>query len=303
VGRRRFVECAGSRYICAGTAASLSPKGNRALAEEEQAYKQTSSQRRNPNMARILDGKVALITGAGSGIGRATAKIFAREGAKLLLADVVEERGQETLRMLKEAGADAIFVKADVSSWAEVEAMVAKAAEKYGRLDCAFNNAGIEGEGGQTHECTEANWNRVIAINLTGVWFCMKAEIAQMLKQGGGGAIVNTSSGAGLAGIRGMPAYVAAKHGVAGLTRAAALEYGRHNLRVNAVCPGPIRTPMMARGLHLRPELEERYVRAEPLKRLGEPEEIGEAVARLCSERASYVTGLPMPVDGGFMAQ
>ena len=150
-------------------------------------------------MAGILDGRVALITGAGSGIGRATSKIFAREGAKLVLADVVEDGGQETLRMLKEAGADAMFVKTDVSRWADVEAMVAKAAEKYGRLDCAFNNAGIEGEGGQTHECTEANWNRVIAINLTGVWLCMKAEIAQMLNQGGGGAIVNTSSGAGLA--------------------------------------------------------------------------------------------------------
>jgi NAD(P)-dependent dehydrogenase (short-subunit alcohol dehydrogenase family) len=176
-------------------------------------------------MAGILNGKIALITGAGSGIGRATSKIFVREGAKLILADVVEEGGQETLGMLKQDGADAIFVKTDVSSWADVEAMVAKGVEEYGRLDCAFNNAGIEGEGGQTHECSKENWNRVMAINLTGVWLCMKAEIAQMLKQGGGGAIVNTSSGAGLAGIRGMPAYVAAKHGVAGLTRAAALEY------------------------------------------------------------------------------
>ena len=254
-------------------------------------------------MAGILDGKVALITGAGSGIGQATSRIFAREGAKLVLADVVEEGGNQTLKMVQDLGASAIFVKCDVSKSSDVDAAVAKAVTTYGRLDCAFNNAGIEGEGGNTHECTEANWARVLSINLTGVWLCMKAEIAQMLKQGGGGAVVNTSSGAGLAGIRGMPAYVAAKHGVAGLTRAAALEYGRQGIRINAVCPGPIRTPMMARGLKLRPDLEERYARSEPLKRLGEPEEIGEAVAWLCSDRASYVTGLPMPVDGGFMAQ
>jgi len=254
-------------------------------------------------MAGILDGKVSLITGAGSGIGQATSRIFAREGARLVLADVVEEGGNQTLKMVQDLGANAIFVKCDVSKGSDVDAVVAKAVATYGRLDCAFNNAGIEGEGGNTHECTEENWARVISINLTGVWLCMKAEIAQMLRQGGGGAVVNTSSGAGLAGIRGMPAYVAAKHGVAGLTRAAALEYGRQGIRVNAVCPGPIRTPMMARGLKRRPDLEERYARSEPLKRLGEPEEIGEAVAWLCSDRASYVTGLPMPVDGGFMAQ
>ncbi len=253
-------------------------------------------------MAGILDGKVAFITGAGSGIGQATSRIFAREGAKLVLADVVEEGGNKTLKMVQDLGAQAIFVKCDVAKWADVEAAIAKTVETYGRLDCAFNNAGIEGQGGETHECSEENWARVIAIDLTGVFFCMKAEINQLLKQGGGGAIVNTSSGAGLAGVRGMPAYVAAKHGVAGLTRAAALEYGRHNIRINAVCPGPIRTPMMGRIAQVRPDVEQRFARAEPLKRLGEPEEIGEAVAWLCSDRASYVTGLPMPVDGGFMA-
>jgi NAD(P)-dependent dehydrogenase (short-subunit alcohol dehydrogenase family) len=253
-------------------------------------------------MAGILDGKVVLITGAGSGIGQATSRIFAREGAKLVLADVVEEGGNRTLKLVQDLGAQAIFVKCDVAQWSDVEAAVAKAVQTYGRLDCAYNNAGIEGKGGNTHECTEENWNRVIAINLTGVWLCMKAEIAQMLKQGGGGAVVNTSSGAGLAGVRGMPAYVASKHGVAGLTRAAAIEYGRNGIRINAVCPGPIRTPMMGRLLHGRPDAEERFARSEPLKRLGEPEEIGEAVAWLCSDRASYVTGLPMPVDGGFMA-
>ena len=221
-----------------------------------------------------------------------------------MLADVVEEGGNQTLAMLNDTGhRDAVFIKADVSKTEDVEAAIAKAVATYGRIDCAFNNAGIEGKNGLTHECERDNWDRVIAINLTGVWLCMKAELAQMLKQGKGGAIVNTSSGAGLAGVRGMPAYVAAKHGVAGLTRAAAIEYGKHGIRVNAVCPGPIRTPMMDRLLGKRPEAEERFARGGPLRRLGEPSEIGETVAWLCSDHASYVTGLPMPVDGGFMAQ
>jgi NAD(P)-dependent dehydrogenase (short-subunit alcohol dehydrogenase family) len=251
----------------------------------------------------ILDGKVAVITGAASGIGRATALIFAREGAKLLLADVQEEAGAETVGKVVDLGAQAQFMRVDVAKFTDVQAMVAKAVEAYGRLDCAFNNAGIDGRGGLIHECTEENWNRVIAINLTGVWLCMKAEVTQILAQGGGGAIVNTSSVAGLAGGAGLPAYIASKHGVAGLTRAAALEYGRHNIRVNAVCPGPIRTPMLEKLLRRRDDAEAKMARAEPLKRLGEPSEIGETVAWLCSDRASFVHGLPMPVDGGFMAQ
>ena len=254
-------------------------------------------------MAGILDSKVAIITGAGSGIGRATSKIFAREGARLLIADIVADAGMETLKALKDGGATAAFMPVDVSKSQDVEAMVAKAVETYGRIDCAFNNAGIEGEGALTHKCSEENWHRVLAINLTGVWLCMKAEIAQMLKQGDGGAIVNTSSMAGLVGSAGGPAYVAAKHGVAGLTKTAALEYGRHRIRVNAVCPGPIRTPMMQRIMRGSAEAEQRFTRSEPLKRFGEPEEIGETVAWLCSDRSSYVTGLPMPVDGGLMAQ
>jgi NAD(P)-dependent dehydrogenase (short-subunit alcohol dehydrogenase family) len=253
-------------------------------------------------MAGILEGKVALITGAGSGIGQATSRVFAREGAKIVLADVIEEGGQRTLKMVQDLGAEAAFIRCDVAKWADVEGVVAIAVRTYGRLDCAFNNAGIEGDRGDTHECTEQNWQRVMAINLTGVWLCMKAEIAQLLKQGGGGAIVNTSSGAGLAGVPHMPAYVAAKHGVAGLTRAASLEYGKHKIRINAVCPGPIRTPMLGRLTHERPDVEARFARSEPLRRLGEPGEIAEAVAWLCSDRASYVTGRPMPVDGGFMA-
>ncbi|HXR23957.1 MAG TPA: SDR family oxidoreductase [Candidatus Binataceae bacterium] len=253
-------------------------------------------------MAGILDGKIALITGAGSGIGRATARIFAREGARLVLADVVEAGGSETLRMIKEAGADGIFVKCDVANEADVEATVARAIAHFGRLDCAFNNAGIGGAGRLTHEYSLEEWNRVIAINLTGVWLCMRAEIVQMLKQKSG-AIVNTSSIMGLTGAIRVPAYTAAKHGVAGLTKAAALEYARHGLRINAVCPAPIYTPMLMGAFEKRPDMEERYARSEPMKRIGQPEEVGEAVAWLCSDRASYVTGLPMPVDGGYMAQ
>lgn len=253
-------------------------------------------------MAGILDGKIALITGASSGIGRATAKIFAREGARLVLADVQETSGQETLRMVKDLGAEAVFIKTDVSKSAEVDTMVATAVSTYGRLDCAFNNAGISGRGVLTHEYTEEEWNRVLAVNLTGVWLCMKAEIIQMLKQKSG-SIVNTSSIMGLTGAIRVPAYTAAKHGVAGITKAAALEYARHGIRINAVCPAPIYTPMLTGAFEKRPDMEERYARSEPMKRIGQPEEVGEAVAWLCSDRASYMTGLPMPVDGGYMAQ
>ena len=253
-------------------------------------------------MAALLNGKVALITGAGSGIGRAAALIFAREGARLTLSDVVAEGGEETLAMVKQAGAEAIFMRSDVSKLDEVEALVAKVVSTFSRIDCAFNNAGIDGKMAKVAECTEENWARTLAVNLTGVFFCMKAEIPHMLRQGGG-AIVNTASVAGLTGSSGLPAYVASKHGVVGLTRAAALEYGREKIRVNCVCPGPIRTPMLGRLLSGRPEMEQRFASAEPLKRLGEPAEIGEAVAWLCSDAASYVTGHAMPVDGGYMAK
>jgi NAD(P)-dependent dehydrogenase (short-subunit alcohol dehydrogenase family) len=219
-----------------------------------------------------------------------------------MLVDVAENGGLETLQMIKESGTVAIFRKADVSKSADVNAAVAVAVAAFGRLDCAFNNAGIGGPGRLTHEYSEEEWSRVISVNLTGVWLCMKAEITQMLKQGSG-AIVNTSSIMGLTGAIRVPAYTAAKHGVAGLTKAAALEYGRHGIRINAVCPAPIYTPLLMSGFAQRPDIEQRYIRSEPMKRLGQPEEVGEAVAWLCSDRASYVTGLPMPVDGGYMAQ
>ena len=254
-------------------------------------------------MAESLTGKVALVTGGSSGIGRAAALSFSREGAKVVVADVHVDGGQETVQMIEVSGGEAVFAKADVSKAADVEAMVSKAVETYGRLDCAFNNAGIHtGAKIPTHEYSDEEWNRIISVNLTGVWLCMKREIALMLKQGAG-AIVNTSSAAGLHGVPGAAAYTASKHGVAGLTKAAALEYADQNIRVNAVCPGIIDTPMIRQIIDSNPTPEEAYIQREPVKRLGTPEEVAEAVVWLCSDAASFVTGLAMPVDGGYVAQ
>jgi NAD(P)-dependent dehydrogenase (short-subunit alcohol dehydrogenase family) len=253
-------------------------------------------------MAGLVVGKVALVTGASSGIGRATALAFAREGAKVVVADVTVEGGEETVAQVKKAGGEAIFVKTDVSKTVEVEALVAKAVATYGRLDCAHNNAGIAGNAKTIVDDTEDNWDRILAINLKGVWLCMKYEIAHMLKQGGG-AIVNTASGAGLIGVRRGGAYVASKHGVVGLTKTAALEYAKAGIRVNCVCPGPIDTPML-QGIGGRNQMViERMVAAQPGGRLGQPAEIAEAAVWLCSDAASFITGLPMPVDGGYTAQ
>ena len=253
-------------------------------------------------MAGLTEGKVALVTGAGSGIGRATALVFAREGAKVVVSDIVVEGGEETVQQIKAAGGEAIFVKADVSQAADVEALITQTVETYGRLDCAFNNAGIEGGVKPTIDCTEEEFARTIAVNLTGVWLCMKYEIQQMLSQGGG-TIVNTASVAGLVGFPGLPDYVASKHGVLGLTKTAALEYAKSGIRVNAVCPGVIQTPMVERGAQLSPGFDELAVSMEPVGRFGQPVEIGEAVVWLCSEAASFVTGHPMTVDGGLVAQ
>lgn len=253
-------------------------------------------------MAGRVDGKTALVTGGGSGIGQAAAQIFAREGAKVVVADVLVEGGEETVKRIKTGGGEAIFVRTDVAQAAEVEAMVKRTVDTYGRLDCAFNNAGIAGTAAKTADYTQAQWDRVMAINLKGVWLCMKYELQQMLRQGSG-AIVNTASVAGLVGFRSGPAYVAAKHGVVGLTKTAALEYAKAGIRVNALCPGVIRTPMFERGLKVDPRIEETMAAREPVGRLGKPEEIAEAVVWLCSDAASFVTGLPMAVDGGWIAQ
>lgn len=253
-------------------------------------------------MMKQLEGKVALVTGAASGIGRAAACAFAREGAKVVLADIAAEGGEETLHMIKAAGGEATFVPTDVAQAAEVAALISTAVEIYGRLDCAFNNAGIEGAQATTADCTEENWDRVISINLKGVWLGMKYEISEMLKQGSG-AIVNMASVAGVVGFQGIPAYVASKHGIVGLTKTAALEYATAGIRINAVCPGVIHTPMVERFIRGAPEAEAQFTAMEPVGRMGEPEEIAEAVVWLCSDAASFVTGHPMVVDGGLTAQ
>jgi NAD(P)-dependent dehydrogenase (short-subunit alcohol dehydrogenase family) len=257
-------------------------------------------------LAPRLEKKVALVTGGGSGIGRAAALVFAREGARVVVADVDVIGGEETIRLIQATGGAAIFVRADVSRAAEVAALVKQGVETYNRLDCALNNAGIQGELQQTADCSEENWERIIATNLTGVWLCMKHEIAYMA-QHGGGAIVNTASNFGLVGSPGMPAYTASKHGVVGLTKTAALEYAKAGIRVNAVCPGPTQTPLVDRVLGQQPQLADQIVEAikarEPLGRMGRPEEIAEAVMWLCSEAASFVTGIALAVDGGFVAQ
>lgn len=253
-------------------------------------------------MAGVIDGKVALITGGSGGIGRASSLEFARQGAKVVVADLLVEAGQETVQLIRAAGGEATFVKTDVTEAAQVKALVGQTLETYGRLDCAFNNAGIEGGMAKTGDYTEDRWDHIIAINLKGVWLCMKYEIQHMLGHGGG-AIVNTASVAGLVGFRYGPAYVASKHGVNGLTKTAALEYAKAGIRVNAVCPGVIRTPMFERGVQKNPGLEERFAAVHPIGRIGQPEEIARAVVWLCSAAASFVTGTQLPVDGGFVAQ
>ena len=251
-------------------------------------------------MAGEFEGKVALVTGGSYGIGRAAAIAFARRGAKVVIADIDVKNGEETIRRIKEEGGEAIFVKTDVSQAKEVEALIKKTVETYGRLDCAFNNAGIHGEFISTVDFSEEDWNQIIDVNLKSVWLCMKYEIPQMLTQGGG-AIVNTSSAAGLVGAPSNPAYPASKHGVVGMTKSTALEYARAGIRVNCVCPGPIRTGMHESLVATSPDIVEAMGNKVPMGRIGEPEEVVGAVMWLCSEAASFVTGHALPVDGGIV--
>ena len=255
-------------------------------------------------MTGIHDGKVALVTGGASGIGRATAVAMAREGARVAVADRSEESAAATVALINAAGGQAIAIGGDVTREADVAAMVARTIAAFGRLDCAFNNAGIApaavGPGGQrVHELSQDSFDKMLVVNLTGVFLCLKHEIAQMLAQGGGGAIVNTASIAGLIGLRTSSHYVAAKHGVVGLTKSAAMEYAPDGIRVNCVNPGYITTPMTketmeARGAEILAKV--------PMGRMGEPEEIAEAVVWMCSDKASFMTGAAQVVDGGYYA-
>jgi NAD(P)-dependent dehydrogenase (short-subunit alcohol dehydrogenase family) len=249
-----------------------------------------------------MAGKVALVTGGGSGIGQATALAFAQAGARVMVADQHEDGGTATVQRIHAIGGEAAFVPVDVTVATQVEAMVDATVTRYGRLDYAHNNAGIGAGRARTAEYTEAMWERVLAVNLTGVWLCLKYEIPHMLAQGGG-AIVNTASVAGLRGGRRAAAYVASKHGVVGPTKSAALDYARDGIRINAVCPGYIRTPMLGPRLQATPEVETKMAALHALGRLGTPEEVAQAVVWLCSEAASFVTGQALTVDGGWTAQ
>ena len=251
-------------------------------------------------METIFKGKVAVVTGGASGIGRATSLAFAKQGAKVAVVDWKEN--DEMVDLIKDLGSEAIFIKCDVSKAEEVKAMVAKVIAAFGRLDYAFNNAGIEGTQANTFDCTEQNWDKTIGVNLKGIWLCMKYEIPELLKQGKG-AIVNCASVAGLIGFAGLPAYVASKHGVVGLTKTTALEYAKLGIRVNAVCPGVIQTPMIDRLTGKTKEAIEQFTGLEPMGRFGLPEEIANAVVWMCSDEASFVTGHAMTADGGFVAQ
>jgi NAD(P)-dependent dehydrogenase (short-subunit alcohol dehydrogenase family) len=251
---------------------------------------------------RSFAGRVAFVTGAASGIGAATAAAFARAGAAVVLADVQAAPGEALAAKLRGEGSRAAFVRCDMREERDIEQAVRRAVDEFGALHIAFNNAGVEGEQAPTAECSTENWDRVIGVNLKGVWLSMKYEIPRLLAAGGG-SIVNCASIAGVVGFEGIPAYVASKHGVVGLTRAAALEYATQNIRANAVCPGVIQTPMIERFVHGDATLRARLTAQEPIGRVGTPEEIASAVLWLAGPGASFTTGHALVVDGGWVAR
>ncbi|SPF40191.1 Uncharacterized oxidoreductase TM_0325 [Candidatus Sulfotelmatobacter kueseliae] len=252
-------------------------------------------------MTRELEGKVGLVTGGTSGVGRETSVLFAKSGAKVVIAGRREPEGEETIELIRASGGEGLFVKADVSKASEVEALIQKAVERFGRLDVAFNNAGIEGVWAPIIRQSEEDWDRTIQVNLKGAWLCLKYEIKQMVKQGKGGAIVNMASITGLVGSAGAAAYSASKHGVIGLTKSTALEMARSGIRINAVCPGVIETSMSER-LFGAPNVHKYVLSCHPVGRFGRPAEVAEAVVWMCSDRASFMTGQCMVLDGGFLA-
>lgn len=249
-----------------------------------------------------LENKITLITGGNSGIGRATAIMAAKEGAKVVIANRTASSGQRVVQEIKDTGGEAMYVQADVSKPAQVEALIKAIVDKYGRLDCAYNNAGIAGILAVTHEVKEADWDECIDINLKSVWLCMKYEILQMLKQGGG-SIVNQASAAGLVALPGALAYCAAKFGVVGLTKTAAIEYVKSNIRINAMCPSFVGTPLTQKLGQDYPEFVEKAFPFQPNGRLGTPDEIASGVIWMLSDAASFANGLIMSVDGGYVAQ
>lgn len=252
-------------------------------------------------MTADLQGKIVLVTGGTSGIGRETAVLFAKCGAKVVVAGRRDTEGEEALDAVREANSDGLFVKTDVSRAADVQALVQKTVEKFGRLDIAFNNAGIEGSLTPIIQQSEEDWDRTIDTNLKGTWLCLKYEIQQMLQQSGGGAIVNMASLAGIIGAAAFATYSASKHGVIGLTKSAALETARSGIRINAVCPAVIETPMAQRAF-ADPEVAKYFRSLHPMGRFGTPLEIAEAVVWMCSEQASFMTGQSLVLDGGFLA-
>lgn len=254
------------------------------------------------NIKYDFKNKVVLVTGGSSGIGRETAIKFAENGAKVVVSDINDDLGLQTVNLIKNFGGDAHYIKCDVSRSDEVEKLLIDTIKQYKKLNIVCNDAGIEGKSGDTTQVTVENWDNVINTNLKGVWLCMKYQIPELLKENGG-SIVNVSSIAGLVGFPGLPAYVASKHGVVGLTKTAALEFADKNIRINAVCPGPIMTPMLERLISINPGMKDQLVAGVPEKRIGTPADVADTILFLCSDQASYINGQSLAIDGGWIAQ